>query len=177
MYYTSGWWCTYIPADEHEITLIGWIIRNFSPDALSRIISCAVKDTKFSGLCSETKECQKGRYSFVNDDVSVWILYFSSPIQRLLNPFLVVSLGLRDWFCTYFIFTPKGPEGYWVPILANSDIVERYFENVVDELEEPVTYSWRSLLVCPDVPHFSQQKDDVCCTMCVVLLLVICTLV
>ena len=36
----------------------------------------------------------------------------------------------------YRIKTPKGPNGYWVPILANPDIVEEYSENVVDTLHK-----------------------------------------
>jgi chitin synthase len=36
----------------------------------------------------------------------------------------------------YRIKAPKGPNGYWVPILANPDIVERYSENVVDTLHK-----------------------------------------
>lgn len=34
----------------------------------------------------------------------------------------------------YRIKAPKGNNGYWVPILANPDIVEHYSENVVDTL-------------------------------------------
>ena len=34
----------------------------------------------------------------------------------------------------YRIKAPKGSDGYWVPILANPDIVERYSDNVVDTL-------------------------------------------
>lgn len=36
----------------------------------------------------------------------------------------------------YRIKAPKGPHGYWVPILANPDIVENYSENIVDSLHK-----------------------------------------
>ena len=36
----------------------------------------------------------------------------------------------------YRIKAPKGGSGYWVPILANPDIVEHYSENVVDTLHK-----------------------------------------
>jgi chitin synthase len=36
----------------------------------------------------------------------------------------------------YRIKAPKGNTGYWVPVLANPDIVERYSENVVDTLHK-----------------------------------------
>lgn len=36
----------------------------------------------------------------------------------------------------YRIKSPKGGQNYWVPILANPDIVEHYSENVVDTLHK-----------------------------------------
>lgn len=36
----------------------------------------------------------------------------------------------------YRIKTPKGDDNYWVPIIANPDIVEHYSENVVDTLHK-----------------------------------------
>ena len=43
---------------------------------------------------------------------------------------------LPGCFCMYRIKAPKGDTGYWVPILANPDIVEHYSENVVDTLHK-----------------------------------------
>ena len=43
---------------------------------------------------------------------------------------------LPGCFSAYRIKAPKGPNGYWVPILANPDIVEHYSENVVDTLHK-----------------------------------------
>jgi chitin synthase len=43
---------------------------------------------------------------------------------------------LPGCFCMYRIKAPKGPNGYWVPILANPDIVEQYSENIVDTLHK-----------------------------------------
>lgn len=43
---------------------------------------------------------------------------------------------LPGCFCMYRIKTPKGGQNYWVPILANPDIVEHYSENVVDTLHK-----------------------------------------
>jgi chitin synthase len=36
----------------------------------------------------------------------------------------------------YRIKAPKGGQNYWVPILANPDVVEHYSENVVDTLHK-----------------------------------------
>lgn len=41
---------------------------------------------------------------------------------------------LPGCFSMYRIKAPKGGDGYWVPILANPDIVQHYSENVVDSL-------------------------------------------
>lgn len=43
---------------------------------------------------------------------------------------------LPGCFSMYRIKAPKGDDGYWVPILANPDIVEHYSENVVDNLHK-----------------------------------------
>lgn len=43
---------------------------------------------------------------------------------------------LPGCFSMYRIKAPKGEGGYWVPILANPDIVEHYSENVVDTLHK-----------------------------------------
>ncbi|KAJ2494302.1 Chitin synthase, class 5, partial [Coemansia sp. RSA 2049] len=43
---------------------------------------------------------------------------------------------LPGCFCMYRIKAPKGQHGFWVPILANPDIVEYYSENVVDTLHK-----------------------------------------
>lgn len=43
---------------------------------------------------------------------------------------------LPGCFSMYRIKAPKGREGFWVPILANPDIVEHYSENIVDTLHK-----------------------------------------
>jgi len=43
---------------------------------------------------------------------------------------------LPGCFSMYRIKSPKGASGYWVPILANPDIVEHYSENIVDTLHK-----------------------------------------
>jgi Chitin synthase len=43
---------------------------------------------------------------------------------------------LPGCFSMYRIKAPKGGQNYWVPILANPDVVEHYSENVVDTLHK-----------------------------------------
>lgn len=72
---------------------------------------------------------------------------------------------LPGCFSMYRIKAPKGETGYWVPVLANPDIVEHYSENVVDTLHKKnllllgedrylttlmlKTFPKRKLLFCP----------------------------
>jgi len=39
---------------------------------------------------------------------------------------------LSGCFSMYHIEAPKGNTSYWIPILTNCNIVEHYFENVID---------------------------------------------
>lgn len=43
---------------------------------------------------------------------------------------------LPGCFSTYRIKAPKGDSNYWVPILANPDIINHYAENIVDTLHK-----------------------------------------
>lgn len=43
---------------------------------------------------------------------------------------------LPGCFSMYRIKAPKGYDSYWIPVLANPDIVEHYSENVVDTLHK-----------------------------------------
>lgn len=65
------------------------------------------------------------------------IRYFIS--HHLAKSFESVFGGvtcLPGCFCMYRIKAPKGGQNYWVPILANPDVVEHYSENVVDTLHK-----------------------------------------
>ena len=65
------------------------------------------------------------------------IRYFIS--HHLAKSFESVFGGvtcLPGCFCMYRIKAPKGGQNYWVPILANPDVVEHYSENVVNTLHK-----------------------------------------
>ncbi|CAG8538205.1 16860_t:CDS:10 [Cetraspora pellucida] len=64
---------------------------------------------------------------------------FPDSLVRMVASFESIFGGvtcLPGCFCMYRIKAPKGENGYWVPILANPDIVEQYSENVVDTLHK-----------------------------------------
>ena len=58
-FFNSIWRTTGIPADRYEIVLMVDADTKLFPDALSRLVSCAVKDPEISGLCGETRIANK----------------------------------------------------------------------------------------------------------------------
>lgn len=69
-------------------------------------------------------------------DVIVFEYYISHHQSKAFESIFGGVTCLPGCFCMYRIKAPKGPNGYWVPILANPDIVEHYSENVVDTLHK-----------------------------------------
>jgi chitin synthase len=58
-FFNAIWRITGVPADSFEICLMVDADTKLYPDALSRLISAAVKDPEISGLCGETKIANK----------------------------------------------------------------------------------------------------------------------
>ncbi|KAG2206294.1 hypothetical protein INT47_007308 [Mucor saturninus] len=133
-FFNAIWRICGVPPDAYEIVLMVDADTKLFPDALSRLISCAVKDPEISGLCGETKIANKTD-SFVTM-MQVFEYYISHHQSKAFESIFGGVTCLPGCFCMYRIKAPKGPDGYWVPILANPDIVERYSENVVDTLHK-----------------------------------------
>ncbi|KAL0137609.1 glycosyltransferase family 2 protein [Mucor lusitanicus] len=133
-FFNGIWRVAGVPPDAYEIVLMVDADTKLFPDALSRLISCAVKDPEISGLCGETKIANKTD-SWVTM-MQVFEYYISHHQSKAFESIFGGVTCLPGCFCMYRIKAPKGPDGYWVPILANPDIVERYSENVVDTLHK-----------------------------------------
>lgn len=131
-FFNAIWRVTGVSADQYEICLMVDADTKLFPDALSRMISAAVKDTEISGLCGETKIANKTD-SWVTM-IQVFEYYISHHQSKAFESVFGGVTCLPGCFCMYRIKAPKGPNGYWVPILANPDIVEHYSENIVDTL-------------------------------------------
>ncbi|CAO3688369.1 unnamed protein product [Rhizopus stolonifer] len=131
-FFNAIWRITGVSADHYEICLMVDADTKLYPDALSRMISAAVKDPDISGLCGETKIANKTD-SWVTM-IQVFEYYISHHQSKAFESVFGGVTCLPGCFCMYRIKAPKGPNGYWVPILANPDIVEHYSENVVDTL-------------------------------------------
>lgn len=98
------------------------------------MIAAMAHDHEIMGLCGETKIANKTD-SWVTM-IQVFEYYISHHMSKAFESMFGGVTCLPGCFCMYRIKAPKGPNGYWVPILANPDIVEHYSENVVDTLHK-----------------------------------------
>lgn len=103
------------------------------PDCLTHMIAELVKDADIMGLCGETKISNKTQ-SWVTA-IQVFEYYISHHQAKAFESVFGSVTCLPGCFCMYRIKSPKSAN-VWVPILANSDIVEKYSDNVLDSLHK-----------------------------------------
>ncbi|KAI3530860.1 chitin synthase 4 [Colletotrichum abscissum] len=128
------WKVTGISPDFYEIVLMVDADTKVFPDSLTHMVSAMVKDPEIMGLCGETKIANK-RDSWVSA-IQVFEYFISHHLSKSFESVFGGVTCLPGCFCMYRIKAPKGAQDYWVPILANPDIVEHYSENVVDTLHK-----------------------------------------
>ncbi|TQN74165.1 Chitin synthase 4 [Colletotrichum shisoi] len=128
------WKVTGISPDFYEIVLMVDADTKVFPDSLTHMVSAMVKDPEIMGLCGETKIANK-RDSWVTA-IQVFEYFISHHLAKSFESVFGGVTCLPGCFCMYRIKAPKGAQDYWVPILANPDIVEHYSENVVDTLHK-----------------------------------------
>ncbi|KAG0357221.1 chitin synthase-domain-containing protein [Gamsiella multidivaricata] len=132
--FNTIWRVTGVAPDRYEIVLMVDADTKVYPDSLSRMIAAMAHDHEIMGLCGETKIANKTD-SWVTM-IQVFEYYISHHMSKAFESMFGGVTCLPGCFCMYRIKAPKGPNGYWVPILANPDIVEHYSENVVDTLHK-----------------------------------------
>ncbi|KAF2459896.1 chitin synthase 4 [Lineolata rhizophorae] len=128
------WKITGISPDFYEMVLMVDADTKVFPDSLTHMISAMVKDPEIMGLCGETKIANK-RQSWVSM-IQVFEYFISHHLSKSFESVFGGVTCLPGCFCMYRIKAPKGGQNYWVPILANPDVVEHYSENVVDTLHK-----------------------------------------
>ncbi|THH01230.1 hypothetical protein EW026_g1461 [Hermanssonia centrifuga] len=133
-FFNSIWRVTGISPDRYELVLCVDADTKVFPDSLSRLVSCMVNDYEIMGLCGETKIANKAE-TWVTM-IQVFEYYISHHMTKAFESMFGGVTCLPGCFSMYRIKAPKGDTGYWVPILANPDIVEHYSENVVDTLHK-----------------------------------------
>lgn len=132
------WKVTGISPDYYEIVLMVDADTKVFPDSLTHMVSAMVKDPEIMGLCGETKIANK-RESWVTA-IQVFEYFISHHLAKSFESVFGGVTCLPGCFCMYRIKAPKGGQNYWVPILANPDVVEHYSENVVETLHEKNLY-------------------------------------
>ncbi|KAF5346147.1 hypothetical protein D9758_009944 [Tetrapyrgos nigripes] len=133
-FFNAIWRVTGVSPDRYELVLCVDADTKVFPDSLTRMVSCMVHDTEIMGLCGETKIANKAE-TFVTM-MQVFEYYISHHMTKAFESMFGGVTCLPGCFSMYRIKAPKGDSGYWVPILANPDIVEHYSENVVDTLHK-----------------------------------------
>ncbi|KAK0383242.1 hypothetical protein NLU13_9155 [Sarocladium strictum] len=132
------WKVTGISPDYYEIVLMVDADTKVFPDSLTHMVSAMVKDPEIMGLCGETKIANK-RDTWVTA-IQVFEYFISHHLAKSFESVFGGVTCLPGCFCMYRIKAPKGGQNYWVPILANPDVVEHYSENVVETLHEKNLY-------------------------------------
>ncbi|GAA5906720.1 hypothetical protein JCM8208_006367 [Rhodotorula glutinis] len=133
-FFNSLWRATGVSPDKYELVLMVDADTKVFPDSVSRMTACMVNDPEIMGLCGETKIANKSD-SWVTM-IQVFEYYVSHHQTKAFESMFGGVTCLPGCFSMYRIKAPKGGDGYWVPILANPDIVQHYSENVVDTLHK-----------------------------------------
>ncbi|OMH82014.1 Chitin synthase 5 [Zancudomyces culisetae] len=132
--FNAIWSITGVTPDNFEAVLMVDADTKVYPDSLARLVGVLVEDPLVMGLCGETQIANKGE-SFTTM-IQVFEYYIAHHLAKAFESVFGGVTCLPGCFCMYRIKSPKGYHGYWVPILANPDIVEHYSDNVVDTLHK-----------------------------------------
>ncbi|KAJ1743123.1 Chitin synthase, class 3 [Coemansia sp. RSA 1821] len=132
--FNAMWNVTGVTPDNFEIVLMVDADTKVYVDSVTTMVKAMVDDPSIMGQCGETKIANKTD-SWVTM-IQVFEYYIAHHQAKAFESVFGGVTCLPGCFCMYRIKAPKGQHGYWVPILANPDIVEYYSENVVDTLHE-----------------------------------------
>ncbi|KAJ3126253.1 Chitin synthase, class 3 [Nowakowskiella sp. JEL0407] len=127
------WTITGVHPERYETVLFVDADTMVYPDSLTHMVAVMLADNKVMGLCGETKIANKWK-SWVSM-IQVFEYYISHHLSKAFESVFGGVTCLPGCFSMLRIKAPKG-NGYYVPILANPDIVEEYSENVVDTLHK-----------------------------------------
>ncbi|KAJ2777751.1 hypothetical protein H4R18_004983 [Coemansia javaensis] len=132
--FNAMWNVTGVTPDNFEIVLMVDADTKVYVDSVTAMVKTMVDDPTIMGLCGETKIANKTD-SWVTM-IQVFEYYIAHHQSKAFESVFGGVTCLPGCFCMYRIKAPKGQHGYWVPILANPDIVEHYSENVVETLHD-----------------------------------------
>ncbi|KAF8527564.1 glycosyltransferase family 2 protein [Hysterangium stoloniferum] len=133
-FFNAIWRVTGISPDRYEYVLCVDADTKVFPDSLTRMAACMAHDEEIMGLCGETKIANKAE-TWVTM-IQVFEYYISHHLTKAFESMFGGVTCLPGCFSMYRVKAPKGTQGYWVPVLANPDIIEHYSENIVDTLHK-----------------------------------------
>lgn len=128
------WQVTGLMAQVYETVIMVDADTKVFPDSLSHMNAEMVKDPTIMGLCGETKIANKMN-SWVTM-IQVFEYYVSHHLAKAFESTFGSVTCLPGCFSMYRIKSPRNRDGFWVPILANPDILERYSDNVTETLHK-----------------------------------------
>jgi chitin synthase len=122
----------------YEMVLMVDADTKILPSSLGLMVNAMRNDTSIMGLCGETRIANKNS-SWVTA-IQVYEYFISHHLAKNFESLFGGVTCLPGCFSMYRIKVPKGSNGYWVPILANPDIVQEYSQNVVESKLSPIVY-------------------------------------
>ena len=132
---TSG-----VTPDYYEHVLMIDADTRVAPDSLQLLVNAMKNDVTIMGVCGETRIANK--FASWVTTIQVYEYYVSHHLAKAFESMFGGVTCLPGCFALYRIKAPKDTTGdYWVPILANPNVVETYSQNVVDTLHKQNLFS------------------------------------
>ncbi|KAI9305035.1 chitin synthase-domain-containing protein [Cunninghamella echinulata] len=100
------------------------------PDALTRMISCMLHDSRIIGLCGETELCNEDRSWATR--IQVYEYYISHHLVKAFESLFGSVTCLPGCFCMYRIRTPHKK----LPLIISPQVIHGYSDNRVDTLHK-----------------------------------------
>ncbi|CAG8550067.1 7734_t:CDS:2 [Paraglomus occultum] len=122
---------TGVTPDKYEMILMVDADTVVKPDSASHLVAAMESDPTILGMSGETKVANKTE-SWVTM-IQVFEYYISHHLGKSFESVFGGVTCLPGCFCMYRIKAPKS-DGYFVPILANPDIVDAYASNDLESL-------------------------------------------
>lgn len=132
--FSKIWKISGVPPDRFEILLMVDADTKIMPDSIQLMVNTFKNDVQIMGVCGETKIMNKSQ-SWVTA-IQVYEYFISHHLSKNFESLFGGVTCLPGCFSAYRLKAPKGPNGFWVPILINPDVVEEYSQNVVETLHQ-----------------------------------------
>lgn len=128
------WMITGIMPSYYEVVLTIDADTEVYKESIKHMVAEMCKDPEIMGLCGETQI--KNKLESWVTAIQVFEYFISHHQAKAFESVFATVTCLPGCFSMYRIKAPKDKNGFWVPILANPDIVERYSDNVTNSLHK-----------------------------------------